>query len=119
MFHGLVFIIIICIISPANAKAFERISDRDTFVDTVDGKDLRIALYGLTLNVLADGTIAGRAIGWGISGTWIWEDGYFCRDMDWSGTAIGYNCQLVELNGDRIRFTVDQGDGRNAVLRIR
>ncbi|MDE0968822.1 MAG: dihydrodipicolinate reductase [Octadecabacter sp.] len=104
---------------PANAKAFERISDRDAFVDAVDGKNLRIALYGLTLNVLANGSIAGRAVGWSISGTWIWEDGYFCRDMDWSGTAIKYNCQLVELSGDRIRFTVDQGDGSYAVLRIR
>ena len=118
MFRIFVFIAVISVMLPENAKAFERIRDRNTFVDAVDGKDLRIAFYGLTLNVSADGSIAGRAIGWGISGTWIWEDGYFCRDMDWSGTAIEYNCQLVELSGDRIRFTVDQGDGSDAVLRI-
>ncbi len=67
----------------------------------------------------ADGTIVGRAAGWGITGLWVWEDGYFCRDMDWSGTEIVYNCQLVEVGGNRIRCTTDQGAGNDAVLRIR
>ncbi len=104
---------------PTSAAAFERISDRGAFVAAVGGKDLKIALYGLTLNVEPNGTIEGTAMGWDISGSWAWENGYFCRDMDWSGTAIEYNCQLVELDGDRIRFTVDQGAGEDAVLRIR
>ena len=104
---------------PIASHAFERISDRATFVNTVGGKDLKIALYGLTLNVRDNGTITGRAAGWDITGSWSWEDGYFCRDMDWSGYPIEYNCQLVELNGDQIRFTVDQGAGDDAVLRIR
>ena len=104
---------------PVSAQAYERVSDRSTFVNIVNGKDLKIAIYGLTLNVRDNGTITGRAAGWDIAGSWSWEDGYFCRDMDWSGYAIEYNCQLVEVNGDRIRFTVDQGAGDNAVLRIR
>jgi len=104
---------------PVSALAYERISDRATFVATVGDKDLKIALYGLTLNVRDNGTITGRAAGWDISGSWTWENGYFCRDMDWSGYPIEYNCQLVEVNGDRIRFTVDQGAGDDAVLRIR
>lgn len=104
---------------PASASAFERVSDRSAFLAAVEGKDLRIALYGLTLNVKGDGTITGRAVGYDITGSWSWENGYFCRDMDWSGYPIEYNCQLVELDGDRIRFTVDQGAGDDAVLRIR
>jgi hypothetical protein len=39
--------------------------------------------------------------------------------MDWSGTEIDYNYQLVEVSGNRIRFTTDQGAGDDAVLRIR
>ncbi|MEL6960420.1 MAG: dihydrodipicolinate reductase [Pseudomonadota bacterium] len=101
------------------AFAYERISDRATFMSTVGGKDLRIALYGLTINVLDNGSITGKAVGWDLTGSWSWEDGYFCRDMDWSGYPIDYNCQLVEVDGDRIRFTVDRGAGDNAVLRIR
>lgn len=111
----------VCVLalSSSPAAAFERIADKDAFVATVGGKDLRIGLYGLTLNVREDGVIEGRAAGWDISGTWEWQDGYFCRTMDWSGYPIEYNCQLVEVDGDRIRFTVDQGSGYDAVLRIR
>lgn len=105
--------------TPALAFAFERIADRATFMNTVGGKDLRIALYGLTINVNDNGTIEGRAVGSPITGSWSWDNGYFCRDMDWSGYPIEYNCQLVEVDGDRIRFTVDQGAGDDAVLRIR
>ena len=104
---------------PAMAHAFERVSDRATFMQAVGGQELRIGLYNLTINVLDDGNITGSALGWDITGTWNWRDGYFCREMDWSGTAIDYNCQLVELDGDRIRFTVDQGAGDDAVFRIR
>lgn len=119
MFRLSAALIAACLAFPASAEAFQRISDRDTFVNTVNGKDLRIALYGLTLNVRDDGTISGSAAGWDITGSWSWQNGYFCRDMDWSGYPIEYNCQLVELDGDRIRFTVDQGAGDDAVLRIR
>lgn len=119
MVRAIVFSLIATFALPAGAAAYERISDRDTFIATVGGKDLRIALYGLTLNVLDDGSIQGRAVGYDITGNWTWEDGYFCRNMDWSGYPIEYNCQLVEVNGDRIRFTVDRGAGDDAVLRIR
>jgi len=107
-------LVAIATVFPGVAAAYERISDRSEFVDTVRGKELRIGLYGLTINVRENGSIDGRAAGWDITG-----NGYFCRDMDWSGYPIEYNCQLVELSGDRIRFTVDQGAGDDAVLRIR
>lgn len=119
MFRAFALSLALLVVLPATAHAFERISDRGTFVNTVSGKDLRIGLYGLTLNVQPDGSIQGRAAGWDITGSWVWEDGFFCRTMDWSGYPIEYNCQLVEVNGDRIRFTVDQGAGDDAVLRIR
>lgn len=119
MLRVFAFLIVLSTVFPAAAVAFERISNRDAFVAAVGGKDLKISLYGLTLNVNPNGTIDGAAMGWEISGSWSWEDGYFCRDMDWSGRAIAYNCQLVELDGDRIKFTVDQGAGDDAVLRIR
>lgn len=119
MLRKVALIFTLFVVLPASVQAYERISDRATFVSTVGDKDLRIGMYGLTLNVRDDGTISGRAAGWGITGSWSWQNGYFCRDMDWSGYPIEYNCQLVEVNGDRIRFTVDQGAGDDAVLRIR
>ncbi|MBN2630492.1 MAG: dihydrodipicolinate reductase [Rhodobacteraceae bacterium] len=109
-----------CVPAFAHANGFEPIRDKGRFLSLIDGKELRIGLYNLTLKVLPDGRISGTALGWGITGKWNWENGYFCRDMDWSGYAIPRNCQLVEANGDReLRFTVDQGRGKSASFRLR
>jgi hypothetical protein len=105
---------------PAAADAFEPVTEKDRFLDLVQNRELRIGLYNLSLNVLPDGRIAGSALGWDITGNWSWKDGYFCREMDWSGTAISYNCQLVEAEGaEKLRFTVDQGKGDSATFRLR
>lgn len=105
--------------APAAAEGFVRIVDRDTFLGTVAGKELRYGMFGISLRVLPDGSIDGEAMGWGVDGRWEWRDGYFCRELDWSGTPIPANCQLVEKNGDRVRFTVDRGAGRSAAFLVR
>ncbi|MFN7224286.1 MAG: dihydrodipicolinate reductase [Paracoccaceae bacterium] len=106
--------------SPALAESFVPVRDKEAFLSLVNDRDLRIGLYNLTLRVFADGKIIGKALGWGISGNWKWEDGYFCRDMDWSGYAIPFNCQLVEAKGkSEVRFTVDRGKGNSASFRLR
>lgn len=106
--------------APAAAESFEPVKDKDRFLDLVQNRELRIGLYNLSLNVLPDGRIAGSALGWNITGQWAWKDGYFCREMDWSGMEIDYNCQLVEAQGaEKLRFTVDQGKGDSATFRLR
>ena len=105
---------------PAAAEGFQTVTDESRFLDLVQNRELRIGLYDLSINVLADGRIAGSALGWDITGQWSWQDGYFCRVMDWSGTPISYNCQLVEAEGaEKMRFTVDQGRGDSATFRLR
>jgi hypothetical protein len=104
----------------AAAEGFTPVKEKDRFLDLVQNRELRIGLYDLSLNVLPDGRIAGSALGWDITGKWTWQDGYFCREMDWSGTPIRYNCQLVEAQGaEKLRFTVDQGKGDSATFRLR
>ena len=96
------------------------IRDKEAFLSTIAGKELRIGLYNLSLKVTPDGKITGSALGWGISGNWTWQDGYFCRDIDWSGYAVPYNCQLVEaIDGSRLRFTSDKGQGQSASFGLR
>jgi hypothetical protein len=108
------------IASAAAANGFTPISDREEFLDLIEGRELRLGALGISLQIMPDGLIEGRAAGWDVDGTWTWEDGFFCREMDWSGTEIPYNCQLVEIEGgDRIRFTVDRGEGDSATLNIR
>jgi hypothetical protein len=97
-----------------------RLRDQDSVLSLVEGRELRLNLFRISIEVLPDGRIEGSALGWDLSGTWDWQDGYFCREMDWSGYAIPFNCQLVEVSGqDRVRFTVDKGDGDSASFRLR
>jgi hypothetical protein len=115
-----VVLLAIATAAPAAAESFEPVKDKDRFLDLVQNRELRIGLYNLSLNVLPDGRIAGSALGWNITGQWAWKDGYFCREMDWSGMEIDYNCQLVEAQGaEKLRFTVDQGKGDSATFRLR
>jgi len=106
--------------APAVAQDFMSVPDEQAFRALIDGRELRIGLYNLSLRLAADGKIEGSAMGWGITGQWRWEDGYFCRAMDWSGKAIPDNCQLVEAKGeDTLRFTADRGAGDQASFRLR
>lgn len=105
---------------PARAETYAPIKDRPSFLQLVEGRDLRIGLYNLTLNLMPDGQITGSALGWGITGSWRWEAGFFCRQMDWSGYAVADNCQLVEALGtEKLRFTTDQGVGDSATFKLR
>jgi len=105
---------------PALADGFEVISDKSAFLKLVKDKDLRIGLYNLTLNVAPNGQITGSALGWGITGQWSWNDGYFCREMDWSGYAIEANCQQVQARASQtVRFVSDRGQGQSASFRLR
>ncbi len=105
---------------PAVAKAFEPVTDVEAFIEVIEGRELRLGLFGISLVISPYGTIEGAASGWPVTGTWSWEDGFFCRQMDWGGTEIPYNCQLVEVRGDsEIRFTVDRGQGDSAAFNLR
>ena len=105
---------------PAYANDFAKVTEKSAFLKLIDGHDLRIGMFNLTLQLRKDGTIKGSALGWDITGSWDWKDGYFCREMDWSGKAIDYNCQLVEAKGEeKLRFTVDKGTGDSASFDIR
>ena len=106
--------------NPALANDFMPVRDRSEFLNLIQEKQLRVGLYNLTLHVTPDGKIHGQALGWGITGTWDWQDGYFCRKLDWSGYEIGPDCQLVEARqGKTLRFTAEKGTGKSASFRLR
>ena len=101
------------------ADSFQPVTDQSTFVELVNGRNLTNRLYNLSLNVSPSGNISGSALGWDVTGTWSWQGGYFCREMAWGGDPIPYNCQLVEVAGDQVRFTTDRGAGDSAAFRLR
>ncbi|MGL5009345.1 MAG: dihydrodipicolinate reductase [Paracoccaceae bacterium] len=105
--------------APAHAD-FMPVTERDAFLALIEGRELRLGIFQIALKITPDGQINGSALGWGVQGTWSWEDGYFCREMDWSGEPIPYNCQLVEaLGAEKMRFTVDKGAGDEATFNLR
>jgi hypothetical protein len=105
---------------PAAANDFEPVTDLSEFLSVIEGRELRLGLFGISLKVTPDGRIDGTAMGDDVTGSWAWQDGFFCREMDWGGTPIPYNCQLVEVRGNGvIRFTVDQGQGDSAQFNLR
>jgi hypothetical protein len=83
----------------------------------VGGKSL--TSLGVSLTVSPSGNISGRAFGSTVSGTWTWNNGYFCRTLKAGSKVLARNCQLVQQNGNRVRFFADKGAGDTADLRIR
>ncbi|MFN0115084.1 MAG: dihydrodipicolinate reductase [Paracoccaceae bacterium] len=114
------FVLAALLAGPAFADGFTRIDDKRAFLETIGGRELRLPLFRIRLIVAPDGSIEGSALGWPVKGRWNWKDGFFCREMDWSGTPVPFNCQLVEVRGDRaLRFTTDRGAGDSAEFKLR
>ncbi|WP_121061546.1 dihydrodipicolinate reductase [Chachezhania antarctica] len=94
-----------------------RISSESQFREIVSGQTLVRPL--VKLQVTPNGQITGTGATWKVSGNWQWQDGYFCRSLNWGGDDLGYNCQEVRSNGERIRFQSDRGTGDFADFRLR
>jgi hypothetical protein len=102
---------------PAIAETIpRRIETRAAFLELVG--DRQLTRLGVSLEVRGDGEIEGRVLGREVRGIWEWRDGFFCRDF-MGEDLLGYDCQTVELRGDRLRFTAGDGSGETLDLRLR
>lgn len=102
--------------TPAAAE-LSKVQSAEEFRNLVAGKTLTRPLVSLTVGL--NGSISGRGAVWDVSGNWTWENGYFCRSLEWGGDDLGYNCQEVTATASRIRFTSDQGTGDSADFTLR
>ena len=102
---------------PASAAGLTPITQKAAFVKLVTGRMLQ--RFGIGLAVGPGGTITGSAFGTAVTGSWVWRDGFFCRDLAYGSTKIAMNCQRVESDGKTVRFTADRGKGESADLRLR
>lgn len=96
---------------------FAKVQNEAQFKQIVAGKTLTRPL--VKLQVSPEGTISGKGLRWPVEGSWNWQNGYFCRDLYWGGSELGYNCQEVRVRGGKIRFTSDRGKGDFADFRLR
>lgn len=92
----------------ANAE-FTTVVDAERFRDLIADKVLTRPL--IRLKVSPSGQIEGTGAAIAVQGNWNWRNGFFCRDLSWGERDLGYNCQEVRVNGSRIRFTSDKGNG--------
>ncbi|WP_439521563.1 dihydrodipicolinate reductase [Marivita sp.] len=99
------------------AAELKRIESKTEFVQLVAGKTLARPLVRLQVN--PNGQISGRGATWDVTGSWTWQNGFFCRDLNWGGDDLGYNCQAVLADGSDLRFVADQGAGDAADFRLR
>ncbi|MEM8730286.1 MAG: dihydrodipicolinate reductase [Pseudomonadota bacterium] len=102
-----------CVLSAQPLAAeFQMVDSETQFKQLVSGKTLTRPL--VRLRVSPQGAISGKGMTWDVTGEWKWQNGYFCRDLEWGGEDLGYNCQQVTVNGRKIRFTSDRGTGEFA-----
>ena len=104
------------LVSPAIAEGFQKVHDKNRFVSLMQDRELK--RLGISVKVTEDGRIRGRAFGYDVTGAWTWDGGYFCRDLFWGGDELGFNCQMVQVNGETVRFISDRGAGQFADLRL-
>ena len=120
LFAALFLIAVAFMLPLHNARAdtdFDRVADRATFLQAVEGK--RLTRLGIKLIVGENGDISGNAFGRKVTGGWTWENGFFCRTIYYGRESLPLNCQMVKLRGDTLRFIADKGTGDTADLRLR
>ncbi len=48
---------------------------------------------------------------------WTWKDGYFCRVLTGeSGGEALHDCEVIETDGTRLRYTRNKGGAGEAVI---
>ena len=103
--------------SGSSAADFKRIKTLKDFKAQLVGKSA-IAEGGWA-TYHADGTFTGRlSDGQKVSGKWHWRKGYFCRSGRLGSDPIAYDCQLVFVSRNRVRFIRNRGRGPTVEYRI-
>lgn len=102
----------------ASADSFKRIKTEQEFNSIVVGK--KLSWGGGTAVVQANGKTTGKLNKQGkYSGNWKFTKGFYCRNLVISGKETGTNCQTVEVSGNQLRLTRDQGKGSETILSMK
>ena len=95
----------------------KRIETEQEYREKVVGKKL-VQENGYVMSH-EDGTVSGEFGDQSLSGTWTWEDKYFCRTVTLGTRDFGRDCQVVEVSGDSLTVIRNKGEGkRSPVYRI-
>ncbi|MCC6000125.1 MAG: hypothetical protein JJU19_04575 [Pararhodobacter sp.] len=67
----------------------------------------------------SDGRVTGDWRGQTVRGRWQWHQGFVCRNLMIGTHETGTNCLMLELRGDQLRATQDQGRGQATITTMR
>lgn len=93
-----------------------RVLSREQFVKLISNRSLvgdgnRFVLH-------SDGRISGQIDGAKLSGNWHWEEAYFCRTATIDGNDLDHDREAIELRGNYMRYTRNEGHGDAFVVKI-
>ena len=95
--------------APAFAES-QIVTEKD-FRDTVVGKPIRLG-PDVVFTINADNTISGDVDGRSATGTWNFDDGFWCRKIIVED-VFTEDCQLWVVDGEDLIITRDRGRGES------
>jgi hypothetical protein len=101
----------------ADANTWTRCDDEGSFRAAFADREL--CGDGATFVIHSDGSLTGTAEGARLSGEWCWRDGFFCRRATLAGEDLGWDCEIIERSGKRMRYTRDMGRGTASIATLR
>lgn len=80
--------------------------------------DRELVAEGMSFTIHSDGTISGLVGSSQLIGSWSWEEEYFCRIAELNGERLGVDCEIIEIEGSRMRYTRNKGAGETSIVDI-
>jgi hypothetical protein len=112
---ALLFVAALAIPSAVEAQNWQRITTAEQFQTNVVGREI-VTTEGNRFTSHADGRVTGQWAGQPMVGAWQWHQGFWCRNVRvGNNPETGTDCQLIELSGNQIRSTREQGRGTSGV----
>lgn len=109
--YSFVFIGLAVMIPTSSFADYKRINNADSFTAQVVGK--KITFEGGNAIIHANGKTNGRLNKKGkYRGAWVWRNGFYCRNLIIENKETGTKCLKVEIDGVKLRMTMDKGKGR-------
>lgn len=108
-----------CATTPAENVAYERITTKEQYIELVAGRAAKSKGSDFSSTALADGTLTSTGGSKKLSGTWTWEEGYFCREGTIGSEPLERDCQIIEIAGDSLKVNRNKGEGESVILKLK
>lgn len=102
----------VAVVGTSATADFKRITTEAEYVQAFVGKTL-IDENGHRYTISADGKFSDKLKdGTKVRGAWQWSRKFWCRNAVVGDREIGTDCQTIEVDGNKYRFTRKKGKGQ-------